>query len=191
MTRTILLLATFGVVFGLSWGDSPARLVDWAVRTNLDQVVKAPAGQPRMKILMVSAAKGSLPGHDATTLEARFLDGRLYEVTLHYNYPGRGADFVRGQFIELKKILTRRHGPFKPDGKKRSAPLGGVVTRSTAFRIEPAADRRLLLVLTDVTDVKRGDSAARFSVVYHSGGQLKEKEPRVTIRRAGVQPAKR
>ena len=172
--------------FGLAWGDSPTRLVDWAVRTKLDQTVKAPAEKPRLKILMISAAKGALPGHDASVLEARFMDGQLFEVALHYSYPGRKADFVRGQFVELKGILTRRHGAFKPSGNLRDSPRDGIITRSTAYQNEPATKRSLLLVLTEVTDAKRGDAAARFSVVYHSDGVVEDEGPRVIIRRDGV-----
>lgn len=174
--------------FGLSWGDSPNRLVDWAVRMKLDQTVKAPADEPRLKILLVSPAKGSLPGHDASTLEARFMDGKLFEVALHYSYPGKGAPFVRAQFVELKKILTRRHGGFKPGGQKRETPIEGVTTRSTAFQIDPAPARYLMLILTEAMDTKRGDASARFTVIYHNGGLLKEDSETVIIRRDGVDP---
>lgn len=172
--------------FGLSWGGSPNRLVDWAVRTKLDQTVKALADQPRLKILLVAPSSGPLPGHEASTLEARFMDGKLFEVALHYTYPGKKAAFVRTKFLVLKKILTRRHGAFKPGGVKREAPIEGVITRSTAFQIDPAPGRHLILVLTEVSDAKRGDASARFSVVYHNGGVLKDEGPRVIIRRDGV-----
>lgn len=172
--------------FALSWGDSPARLSDWALRTHLDQTVKSLAGQPRLKIHLFSSAEGSLPEHDASTLEARFIEGRLFEVALHYTYPGRDADFVRARFAELKKILTTRHGAFKPGGKKQDVPRGGIVTRSTAYRFEPAGNRQLLLVLTEVRDAQRGDSSARFSAVYHNGGLLRDESPRVIIRKDGI-----
>lgn len=172
--------------FGLSWGDSPTRLVDWAVRTKLDQVIKAPADRPRLKVLMVSPAKGTLPGHDATTLEARFMDGELFEVALHYNYPGKNALFVRTRFAALKKILTQRHGPFKLGARGRDEPRDGITTRSTAYQIEPAPGRNLMLVLTEVSDSKRADSSARFSVVYHNGGVLADEGSKVIIRREGV-----
>ncbi len=171
--------------FGLNWGDAPTLLVDWAVRTKLDQLVKAPADQPRLKILMITAAKGNLPGHEASTLEARFMDGRLFEVAIHYTYPGKKADFVRGQFVELKGILTRRHGSFKPSGDSRER-RDGILVRSTAYRNGPTANRSLMLVLTEVADEKRGDAAARFTVVYHNSGLLRDEGPQVIIRRDGV-----
>ena len=169
--------------FGLSWGDSPTRLVDWATRTKLDQTVKAPAEQPRVKILRVTPAKGTLPGHDATTLEARFMDGKLFEVALHYTYPGRTSTFVRAQFAELKRILAHRHGPLQLGAKTRGEPLDGVATRSTAYQIDPAPGSSLMLVMTEVSDTKRGDQSARFSVVYHNNGALQQEGSRVIIRR--------
>jgi len=169
--------------FGLSWGDSPTRLVDWAMRTKLDQTVKAPADQPRLKILLVSPAKGTLPEHEATMLEARFMDGKLFEVALHYTYPGRKSTFVRAQFAELKKILSHRHGPFRLGAKTREEPLDGVIARSTAYQIDPAPGSNLMLVMTEVSDAKRSDQSARFSVVYHNNGVLQQKGPRVIIRK--------
>ena len=110
------------------------------------------------------------------------MDGRLFEIALHYAYPGRDAAFVRAQFAELKKILAGRHGPFKPGGKKKDTPRSGIVTRSTAYRFEPAGKRHLLLVLTEVWDTQRGDAAARFSVIYHNGDVIEENGPRVLLR---------
>jgi len=156
------------------------------MRTKLDQTVKAPADQPRLKVLLVSPARGTLPGHDATTLEARFMDGKLFEVALHYTYPGRNSAFVRAQFAELRKILSHRHGPLQMGAKTREEPLDGVVTRSTAYQIEPAPGSNLMLVMTEVTDAKRGDKSARFSVVDLTGRVLQQEGHRVIIRRDGV-----
>tara|TARA_Y100001933_G_scaffold179852_1_gene178298 strand:+ start:60 stop:734 length:675 start_codon:yes stop_codon:yes gene_type:complete len=172
--------------FGLKWGDSPNGLVEWALRSSLDQTVKAPASDPRLKVLLVSSPKGPLPGHEATTLEARFIDGRLFEVTLHYTYPGRESTFVRGRFAELKRILAQRHGPLGLGAKTRKQPLEGVSSSSIAYQREPAAGRILMLVLTEVVDTKRGDRSARFSVVYHNGGIVESDAPPVIIRRSEI-----
>ena len=169
---------------GLKWGDSPNGLVGWASRTNLDQTVKAPASDPRLKVLLVSSPQGTLPGHAATTLEARFIDGRLFEVTLHYTYPGRKSSFVRGQFAELKRILAQRHGPLALGAKRRKEPLAGVSSSSIAYQLEPVAGRSLMLVMTEVVDTKRGDRSARFSVIYHNGGIIEDDPPPVIIRRS-------
>lgn len=176
--------------FGLNWGDSPARLVDWAVRKKLDQTVKLPAEQPQLKILEVSPSKGTLPGHDASRLEARFMDGRLFEVCLHYTYPGRNTIFVRGQFAELKRILSQRHGPLKLGAKTRGAPVAGVESQSVAYQLEFRSGSSLMLLMTEVSDAKRGDQSARFSVVYHNGGVLEQGGAQVIIRKE-EQPASR
>jgi hypothetical protein len=86
----------------------------------------------------------------------------------------------------LKKILSHRHGPLQMGAKTREEPVDGVVTRSTAYQIEPAPGRNLMLVMTEVTDAKRGDKSARFSVVYHNGEILQQEGRRVIIRRDGV-----
>ena len=172
--------------FGLKWGEPPDGLVDWALRSSLDQTIKVPASDPRLKVLLVSSPKGNLPGHDATTLEARFIDGMLFEVALHYTYPGRKSSFVRGQFAELKRILAQRHGPLALGAKSRKEPLAGVSSSSIAYQLEPAAGRSLMLVLTEVVDTKHGDRSARFSVVYHNGGIVEDDTPPVIIRRSGV-----
>ena len=176
--------------FGLNWGDSPARLVDWAVRKKLDQTIRFPAEDPQLKILEVSPSKGTLPGHDASRLEARFMDGRLFEVCLHYTYPGRNTTFVRGQFAELKRILSQRHGPLKLGAKTRGAPVAGVESQSVAYQLEFRSASSLMLVMTEVSDAKRGDQSARFSVVYHNGGEREQGEEQVIIRKE-EQPASR
>ena len=172
--------------FGLKWGDAPNSLVNWALKAKLDQTVKSPAEQPRLKILMISHATGSLPKHEATMLEARFMDGRLFEVALHYGYPGQSADFVRGKFNALKGILSRRHGVFRLSGNKREGPLDGIITRSSGYRIDPTSDEHLVLAFTEVVDARRGDAAARFSVMYHSAAVLAGNGERIVIRRDGV-----
>lgn len=73
--------------FGLSWGDSPTRLVDWAMRTKLDQTVKAPADQPRLKVLLVSPARGTLPG--GRTLNGNVIRTRIPDED---NFPAHGGN---------------------------------------------------------------------------------------------------
>ena len=114
------------------------------------------------------------------------MDGKLFEVALHYTYPGRNSVFVRAQFAELRKILSHRHGPLQMGAKTREELLDGVISRSTAYQIEPAPGSNLMLVMTEVTDAKRGDKSARFSVVAESGSDLQQEGPRVIIRRDGV-----
>lgn len=152
----------------LKWGDSPSWLVGWADRHGMDKNVKAPGSNKRLTILEVGPEAGSLPGHEATSVEARFMDGRLFEVAVHYTYPGRSSDFVKGRFLELKSGLTVRHGKFRFNGKKKPLVKDGIATSSEAWHLEAGEGRMLLLAVTEVKDVKRGDSAGRFSVVYRN-----------------------
>ena len=156
----------------LEWGGSPTRLIALADRFGMDKVVRTPGKQPRMTIVEVGPEEGTLPGHHASAVEARYIGGRLYEVTVHYTYPGRAADFVKGQFVDLKKGLTARHGAFQFNGEKKSTGKG-IVTNSQSYHINFAEGRTLMLALTETKDVKRGDSSATFSVVYHNASILK------------------
>lgn len=177
--------------FELTWGEPPANLVAWARRNKFDQHVKEPGGNRRLAILRISAPEGPLPEHQASTLEARFFDGRLYEVTLHYTFPGMKAGDVRGKFTALKELLTNRHGKFVLDANKQ-ATRNGVVTKSMSYKTKPAQERLLLLALTEVRDAVRGDAAAKFSVVYHNDRILRGNQQRAGVGRAqqGFPPAK-
>jgi hypothetical protein len=158
----------------LKWGDSPSWLVGFADRHGMDKNVRAPGKEPRLTILEVGPAKGPLPGHEASSIEARFMDGRLFEVAVHYTYPGRSSDFVKGRFLALKSGLTVRHGKFRLNGKKKPAVKDGISTSSEAYHLDAGEGRVLLLAVTEVKDMKRGDSAARFSVVYRNETILAE-----------------
>lgn len=153
--------------FGLEWGGSPARLVDWAKRFELDLLVRAPGKDPELSVLLISSAEGSLPGHEATSLEARFRNARLFEVGVHYAYPGRSVAFVESRFVELKRILALKHGEFRLGGQQKDV-KDGIATASQAYHVEPAPGYLIVLARTEVTDGKRGDKAMRFSVVYRS-----------------------
>jgi hypothetical protein len=166
--------ADFKPPFGLSWGGSPGRLVEWAKRFKLDLLVKAPGNDPKMSILLITSQEGGLPGgHEASMLEARFREGRLFEVVVHYSFPGRQAGFVEERFIILKRELKARHGAFKLAGRQKVV-KDGILTNSDAYHLEPAPGLLLMLAYTTVKDVKRGDVAARFSVIYHSDRILQE-----------------
>lgn len=155
----------------LDWGGSPARLMALADRFGLDKTVRTPGKQPRMTIVKIGSEKGPLPGHHASEVEGRYIGGRLYEVTVHYTYPGKPRDFVKARFVELKKGLSTRYGAFQFNGKKKFSE-GGVATSSESYHVNVADGRTLLLALTEVKDIVRGDSAATFSVVYHNASIL-------------------
>ena len=45
--------------------------------------------------MVVKVPKGTLPDHAASSVEARFADGRLFEVAVHYTFPGRATNDER------------------------------------------------------------------------------------------------
>lgn len=181
---TIILMTTLGATalqaaelsppFSLQWGASPSRLVDWAKRSELDLLVKTPGKDPELSILLISSEEGSLPQHDATTLEARFLRGKLFEVTVHYTYPGQTADFVQKRFNELRRVLGLKYGEFKLSAREKDV-KDGIATTSDAYHLEPSPGYLLMMSKTEVTDSKRNDIARRFSVVYHSDHVSRER----------------
>ena len=79
---------------------------------------------------------------------------------------------MKSRFVELKKGLTKRYGRFQFNGEKKSV-ADGISTKSESYHIRLPGGCMLLLAVTEVKDVKRGDSAARFSVVYHNAAILK------------------
>lgn len=137
----------------------------------MDKLVRTPGKQPRMTIVKIGPETGTLPGHQASAVEARFIGGRLYEVTVHYTYPGKSTDFVKARFVELKKTLSARHGRLQFNGERKTRE-DGVLTTSESYHVNVANGRMLLLAVTEVKDMKRGDSAARFSVLYHNADIL-------------------
>lgn len=154
--------------FSLKWGDDPLRLSNWARSAGLDQVIKIPGAEPRLRILSVVAPKGqTLPQHDASTVEARFRDGSLFEVAVHYTYPGHSAVKVRERFLVLKNLLAKRHGEFAARPPKVTGPVEGVSTTLSSFRNDLPGGYFLLLAMTEVVDVDRGVESVRFSVIYH------------------------
>ena len=153
--------------FSLEWGESPGGLVDWAGRYKLDVHVKAPGDRPRIKILIVSPRVGTLPEHESTSLEAHFIDGRLFEVSVHYTYPGKSTEHVRARRDALKDLLVSQYGPLRLSGRKNGTE-DGITTLSEAHHAEPVPGHALLLAYTELRDLKRGDAAARFSLIFHS-----------------------
>jgi hypothetical protein len=181
MTRTILcgVLALLCAVeicmgqtemnppFGLNWGDSPEKLVDWATRHSLDLNVLQPGDQPSLRILKIQPAKGFLPEHKASALEARFWNGRLYELTVHYFDPEASADLIEARFEELRRELTARHGALTANQQERSV-ADKFATRKISFHREPSKGMMLLLIFTEVEDLLRQSKEARFSLVYRN-----------------------
>lgn len=153
--------------FGLKWGDNPAKLLDWAERQKLDVTIKLLGAQPNSRHVIISKRDAKLPSHQATSLEARFHRGKLYEVTLHYADPKLSYARAKANFTEAKRSLGARHGSFKLSGKKRNSD-NGFTNESITYHNEPVAGLFLMITFTEVKDTLRHTSRGTFSLIYHN-----------------------
>lgn len=153
--------------FGLRWGDSPEKLVDWASRHSLDVTISLPGDQPAMRILRIQPKKGFLPETQAGAVEGRFLTGKLYEVTVHYFDPDASADLMESRFETLRKQITSEHGTLLANQQAKAVD-DQFVTRTQSFHREPVKGLFLLLAFTEVEDLLRKSKNAKFSLVYRN-----------------------
>lgn len=153
--------------FGLEWGDTPDKVLDWAAEQKLDVNIKIPGKRPEIRELRVSAEKGTLPSHQARVLEARYHWGKLFEVTLHYGSAADDAVRLRGDFDKVKSALTRDYGTFRANNKK-DFEKDGYLQRSFSYHIEPVSGLMLLIAFTELEDTERGMKSARFSILYQN-----------------------
>ena len=159
--------------FGLHWGDSPEKLITWASRQALDVALSLPGDQPALRILKIEPRRGFLPESKAGAVECRFLDGKLYELTVHYFDREASADLMESRFNELRKQLALEHGPLIANRQQRLVE-DQFVTRTQAFHREPVKGLFLLLAFTEVEDLLRKTRDARFSLIYRNENFRKE-----------------
>ncbi len=153
--------------FGLHWGDTPDKVLDWAEAKKLNVVISTQGARPELYIVRISSPSGPLPGHQAYALETRYHWGKLFEVTLHYGAPGMKPAKVRASFLKLKDAMAARHGPFTP-GNKQEKMADGFARRSVSYHIEPVRGLLLLLGMTEVEDTLRKKVSVRFSLLYRN-----------------------
>jgi hypothetical protein len=153
--------------FGLRWGDTPEKLIDWASRHALDVTISLPGDQPALRILRISPRKGNLPGSKSQALEGRFHSGRLFELTVHYRDPEAGTDVMEARFNQLKKELSAEYGTLSANQQNRVI-KDHFATRSLSFHREPVKGLFLLLAYTAVEDQLRKTSEATFSLLYRN-----------------------
>lgn len=153
--------------FGLHWGDAPDKVLNWAQTKKLDVNIKIPGNHPEIREIRVSAIRGSLPGHKAYALDARYHWGKLFEVTVHYGSPEMKVSQVKADFERVKKAMTGKHGSFVPNNKQKKN-IDGLVRRAVSYHVEPVSGLLLLMVLTEVEDTVRKKNSARFSLLYRN-----------------------
>jgi len=171
-------LAAQGVLeppFGLHWGDSPEKLINWASRHSLDVTISLPGDQPGLRVVKIEPRKGFLPETKAGAVEGRFLGGKLFELTVHYFDKEASADIMESRFEELKKQVSLEHGALLANQLERAVD-DQFVTRTQSFHREPVKGLFLLLALTEVEDLLRKSKDARFSLIYRNDNFRKELE---------------
>ena len=159
--------------FGLHWGDSPEKLIAWATRHTLDVTISLPGDQPGLRVLRIEPRKGLLPETKAGAVEGRFLNGKLYEITVHYFDREATADLMETRFGELRKQVVAEHGPLLTNKQQRLVE-DQFVTRTQSFHREPVKGLFLLLAYTEVEDLLRKSRDARFSLIYRNDNYRKE-----------------
>lgn len=174
--------------FGLRWGDTPEKLIDWASRHSLDVNISLPGDQPALRILKISPRKGNLPGAAAQALEGRFHSGRLFELTVHYRDPEAGTDTMEARFNKLKKELAAEYGALSANRQDRVI-KDNFATRSVSFHREPVKGLFLLLAYTAVEDQLRKTSEATFSLLYRNDNLRQDLEKLLVP--AGKEPARK
>ena len=161
--------------FGLSWGDSPQKLVTWGQNHNLNITISLPGKQHGLSLLRIYSDEGKLPASEASALEARFLDGKLYEMTVDYTDPKATAAKMEDRFEALKKQTAKQYGELRTN-QKQSSVANQFVTRTQSFHHEPVKGLLLLLAYTEVEDLLRKSKSSRFSLIYRNDNFRKELE---------------
>lgn len=153
--------------FGLQWGESPEKLIQWASRLILDVTITLPGNQPALRVLKIAPKNGNLPGTEASGVEGRFLEGKLYEITVHYNDPTLSSDKMVQRFTDLKKQISSEQGAMVADrgGKTISDDF---VTEVNSFYREPIKGLQLILVATQISDLLRQTTLHKFSLIYRN-----------------------
>lgn len=153
--------------FGLHWGDTPDKVLNWAYDKKLDVTMQMPGKEPDLRIIRVESSVGSLPDHQAYALETRYHQGKMFEVALHYGAPEIDSERLVADFNELKTALTLKHGAFTPNNKQEKNEAG-FIRKSVSYHIEPVRGLMLLLVLSELEDTIRKKHSTRFSLLYRN-----------------------
>ncbi|MFK7852377.1 MAG: hypothetical protein AB8D78_15485 [Akkermansiaceae bacterium] len=159
--------------FGLNWGDSPEKLISWSTKHSLDLTILVPGDQPALRVLKIAPQKGMLPNSPASGVEAKFLNGGLFEMTVHYADPAASALMMQERFTKLKKQIALEHGQLLANQQRRVVE-NQFVTRTQSFHREPVRGVFLLVAWTEVEDLLRKSKQARFSLIYRNDNFKKE-----------------
>ncbi|WP_411826620.1 hypothetical protein [Luteolibacter sp. AS25] len=119
-----------------------------------------------------------MPGSFSSAVEGKFLNGGLFEMTVHYTDPGATALEMEERFEKLRTNLTTEYGTFRPNQQQKTVD-DGFVTMTQSFHKEPIRGVLLLIAWTEVEDRLRKDRKARFSLIYRNDNFRDELRKRV------------
>lgn len=153
--------------FGMRWGDTPEKLIAWSTKHSLDHSIFIPGKQPSFRVVRVQPEHGLLPDSSASAIEGMFLNGGLYELTVHYTDPEASAEIMEERFEKLRKQITLEQGELKPNQQRRVV-SDQFVTRTQSFHREAIRGVFLLIAWTEVEDLLRKTRVARFSLIYRN-----------------------
>lgn len=163
--------------FGLNWGDSPEKLVSWATARSMDITITLPGGKPALRHIRVTPTKGLLPDSTASSVEGKFLNGGLFELTVHYLDSYTSPKTMEERFRAKKAELSREHGSFALNQQRKSVE-DQFVTRTKSFHHESLKGVFLLIAWTEVEDLLRKTKVSRFSLIYRNDNYKSELESR-------------
>ena len=143
-------------------------MLQWAGKAKLDVSVELPAEKPDEQIFRFKLPGGGIPNHPADSIEARFYQDRLYELTVHFEYPKETPDEVRLRFHRLKADLEKKMGAFRRNGRAQAVDDNFLI-REESYHFEPSPKVFLLMAYSSVQDNLRKKGEGRYSVIYHNG----------------------
>lgn len=143
----------------------------------MDITITLPGGKPALRNIRVTPTQGLLPDSTASSVEGKFLNGGLFELTVHHLDSSTSTAAMEERFRSLKAELSREHGPFVPNQQRKSLE-DQFVTRTKSFHRESLKGVFLLIAWTEVEDLLRKTRQARFSLIYRNDNYKSELESR-------------
>ncbi|WP_386817799.1 hypothetical protein [Luteolibacter algae] len=120
-----------------------------------------------MRILNIKPRQGLLPGSPASSVEGKFLNGGLFEMTVHYSDPSATVDMMETRFEKMRKQITLEQGTLLPN-QQRKIVEDQFVIRTQSFHREPVRGVFLLIAWTEMEDLLRKSKEAKFSLIYRN-----------------------
>ena len=114
-----------------------------------------------------------MPDSPASSLEARFLNNGLFELTLNYTDGSSSAEAMAKRFDTLKKQISAKYGALTVNEQERSVE-SQYVTRTRSFHREPVRGIFLHVTYTEMEDLLRKTKEARFSLIYRNDNFRRE-----------------